>query len=84
MFRFLAEDSDSGRREYLISRSTMLDVTDLTLTSVRVSDPRVVSITNNILQGHSPGTVTVQVNMKIILNFDFKSVKYGDFSQAKS
>ena len=60
-FRFLAEDQDSGRREYLISRNTMLDVTDLTLASVRVSNARVVSITGDILQGHSPGSVEVQV-----------------------
>ena len=46
----------------MISRNTLLDVTDLTLASVRVSDARVVSITGDIIQGHSPGSVTLQVS----------------------
>ena len=60
-FRFLAEDPDSGRRDYLISRNTFLDVTDLTLASVRVSDPRVASVSGNIVQGHTSGAVNITV-----------------------
>ena len=59
--RFLAEDPDSGRRDYLISRNTFLDVTDLTLASVRVSDPRVASVSGNIVQGHTSGAVNITV-----------------------
>ena len=61
--RFLAEDPDSGRRDYLLSRGTLLDVTDLTLASVRVSDPRVASwdLATGLIQGHTPGTASIQV-----------------------
>ena len=61
--RFLAEDPDSGRRDYLLSRGTLLDVTDLTLASVRVSDPRVASwdLASGLIQGHTPGTASIQV-----------------------
>ena len=62
LFRFLAEDQNSGRREYLISRERQLEVTDLTLASVRTSDPRLVSITGTILQGHHPGAADIQVH----------------------
>jgi len=59
--RFLAEDPDSGRRDYLISRTTMLDVTDLTMASVRVSDPRVASVMDGRVQGHTPGSVNITI-----------------------
>ena len=61
MLRFLAEDPNSGRREYLISRERQLGVTDLTLASVKTSDPRLVSVTGTTLQGHHPGTADIQV-----------------------
>ena len=59
--RFLAEDPNSGRREYFISRDTLLDLTDLTVSSVRASDPRIVSVTGTTLQGHNPGSADIQV-----------------------
>ena len=67
--RLLAEDPNSGRREYFISRHTRLDVTALTMPSVRASDPRLVSVTGTIIQGHSPGTVHIQVSK--LGNIDF-------------
>ena len=62
LLRFLAEDQNSGRREYLISRERQLDVTDLTLASVRTTDPRLVSISGITLQGHHPGSADIQVS----------------------
>ena len=60
-FRFQAEDPNSGRREHLISRNTMLDVSDLTMASIRVSDPRVASVMDGVIQGHTPGSADIQV-----------------------
>ena len=60
--KFLAEDSDSGRREYFPSRGFELDVTELLIgRGLRVSDPRIASLRGNILQGMSPGRAEVQV-----------------------
>ena len=59
--RFLAEDPNSGRREYFLSRETRLEVTDLTLGSVRTSDPGAVSLTGTSIQGHRPASVQIQV-----------------------
>ena len=39
-FRFTAEDPDSGRRDYFISRSVEVDLTDITTKSIRLQDPR--------------------------------------------
>ena len=47
----------------------MLDVTDLTLASVRVSDPRVVSVMGGSIQGHTPGAATIQVLKLLNLYF---------------
>ena len=46
----------------MISRTTMLDVTDLTMASVRVSDPRVASVMDGRVQGHTPGSVNITVS----------------------
>ena len=43
----------------------MLDVTDLTMASVRVSDPRVASVMDGRVQGHTPGSVNITVSPNI-------------------
>ena len=59
--RFLAEDPDSGRRDTFLSRSTQLDVTELTLRSLRTADPRVASLSGSLLRAHEVGRTEVQV-----------------------
>ncbi|KAG8225170.1 hypothetical protein J437_LFUL002870, partial [Ladona fulva] len=59
--RFFAEDHDSGRVSYFISRRTWLRVTDLVLGLLRVSDTRIASLDGRILQGQSTGRTEVQV-----------------------
>ncbi|XP_021914891.1 transmembrane protein 132E isoform X4 [Zootermopsis nevadensis] len=58
---FLATDHDSGRVSYFVSRRTSLRVTDLVLSLLRVSDPRIASLHGCILQGRSIGRTEVQV-----------------------
>ena len=77
-FRFLAEDPDSGRRDYLISRNTFLDVTDLTLASVRASDPRVASVTGNIIQGHTSGAVNITVRPNTMSSWEMSFIIHGE------
>lgn len=61
--KFLAEDPDSGRREYFPARGFELDVTELLLfRGIRVSDPKIASLRGNVLQGLAPGRAEVQVN----------------------
>ncbi|KAL4714013.1 hypothetical protein ACJJTC_008367 [Scirpophaga incertulas] len=59
--RFLAKDHDSGRVSYFVSRRTWLKVTELVLTLMRVSDPRIASLRGRVLQGRSTGRTEVQV-----------------------
>lgn len=59
--RFLAEDHDSGRVNYFVNRRTWLRVTDLVLSLLRVSDPRIASLHGRIIQGRSMGRTEVQV-----------------------
>lgn len=59
--RFLAADHDSGRVSYFVSRRTWLRVTDLVLSLLRVSDPRIASLHGRIIQGRSVGRTEVQV-----------------------
>uniref|UniRef100_A0A1B6D587 Transmembrane protein 132E n=2 Tax=Clastoptera arizonana TaxID=38151 RepID=A0A1B6D587_9HEMI len=59
--RFLAADHDSGRVSYFVSRRTWLRVTDLVLSLLRVSDPRIASLEGQIVQGKSIGRTEVQV-----------------------
>ncbi|KAJ9590650.1 hypothetical protein L9F63_016321, partial [Diploptera punctata] len=59
--RFLATDHDSGRVSYFVNRRTWLRVTDLVLSLLRVSDPRIASLHGCILQGRSMGRTEVQV-----------------------
>lgn len=59
--RFLAEDPDSGRRDYYISRLTLLDVTDLTKRSLRSTDQRVALLQGTTVQGLGLGKAEVQV-----------------------
>ena len=64
--RFLATDHDSGRVSYFVSRRTWLRITDLVLTLLRVSDPRIASLHGCILQGRSMGRTEVQVCLSFI------------------
>lgn len=59
--RFLATDHDSGRISYFISRRSWLRVTDLVTSLLRVSDPRIATLSGRILQGHTMGRSEVQV-----------------------
>ena len=59
--KFLAEDPDSGRKQYFLSRQTTLDVTDLVKGSLRTTDVRIASIKGTIVKGHSFGKTEVQV-----------------------
>lgn len=59
--RFKATDHDSGRVSYFVNRRTWLKVTDLLLHYLRSSDPRVASITGQIVRGHNAGRTEVQV-----------------------
>jgi hypothetical protein len=69
--RFLAEDPDSGRRDTFLSRSTQLDVTELTLRSLRTADPRVASLAGNLVRAHAVGRTEVQVRLfkKLLVGF---------------
>jgi transmembrane protein 132 len=61
---FLAEDPDSGRKEYFPSRSTQLDVTELVVKrSLRIVNSRIAILKGDILQGRSPGKTDVKVNV---------------------
>ena len=63
---FLAEDPDSGRKEYFPSRGTQLDVTELVVKrSLRILNSRVAMLRGDIIQGRSPGKTDLKV-LKII------------------
>ncbi|CAH2086605.1 unnamed protein product [Euphydryas editha] len=66
--RFLAKDHDSGRVSYFVSRRTWLKVTELVLSLMRVSDPRIASLRDRVLQGRSTGRTEVQVLSPITEN----------------
>ena len=58
---FLAEDPDSGRKEYFPSRSTQLDVTELVVKrSLRIVNSRIAILRGDIIQGRSPGKTDVK------------------------
>lgn len=61
--RFYAEDHDSGRVSYLISRKTYLLITDLVRKVMRVADPRVavLKMMTGYIEGLKPGKTEVQV-----------------------
>lgn len=59
--RFLATDHDSGRVSYFISRRSWLRVTDLVTSLLRVSDPRIATLSGRVLQGRTMGRSEVQV-----------------------
>ena len=67
--RFTAEDPDSGRREYFVSRGSQLDVTELTKKGIRVQDPRVLNIRGTVLRGVSVGRSEVQVGNNLMGTF---------------
>ena len=62
--RFKAEDHDSGRESFFVSRRTLLLVTDLVQGYLRVSDPRIASLYGRIIQGRSSGRTEVQVSVE--------------------
>ncbi|CAG7825274.1 unnamed protein product [Allacma fusca] len=61
--RFLAQDHDSGRTSYFISRKSYLKVTDLVTDYLRVSDTQIATIKGPTytIQGVGPGRTEVQV-----------------------
>lgn len=64
--RFYAEDHDSGRVSYLISRKTYLIITDLVRKVIRISDPRIAVLRTSAsgslyAEGLKPGKTEVQV-----------------------
>ena len=62
--RFIADDPNSGRKDFFPSRDSELDVTDLLLAgrSIRVEDPRVVSLRGTTVEGQTPGRTEIQVH----------------------
>lgn len=63
--RFVAEDPDSGRKDYFPSRTSELDVTELIRKSggLRVQDQEVVRIRGDKIEGRKPGKTEIQVNL---------------------
>ena len=59
--RFYAEDHDSGRVSYFLSRKTYLLITELVRKVMRVQDPRVASLKTNYVEGMKPGKTELQV-----------------------
>ena len=59
--RFFAEDHDSGRVSYFLSRKTYLLITDLVRKVMRVQDPRVLSLRQDYVEGLKPGRTELQV-----------------------
>ena len=60
--RFYAEDHDSGRVSYLISRKTYLLITELVRKTMRVSDPRIAALRGAAhVEGLKPGKTELQV-----------------------
>lgn len=59
---FVAEDSDSGRKDYFPSRSVELDVTDvLGRSALRVENPSILELRGNHLEGRKAGRTELQV-----------------------
>ncbi|TRY70776.1 hypothetical protein TCAL_10024 [Tigriopus californicus] len=59
---FVAEDSDSGRKDYFPSRSVELDVTDvLGQSALRVENPSILELRGNNLEGRKAGRTELQV-----------------------
>jgi transmembrane protein 132 len=61
--RFLAQDQDSGRTSYFITRKTYLKITDLVSDYLRVSDTQVAVIKGPVIQGVGPGRTEIQVSV---------------------
>ncbi|OXA52948.1 hypothetical protein Fcan01_12010 [Folsomia candida] len=62
--RFLAQDQDSGRTSYFISRKTYLKITDLVSDYLRASDTQVAVIkgpSSSSIQGVGPGRTEIQI-----------------------
>ena len=67
---FIAEDPDSGRKEYFPSRGTQLDVTELLeKRSLRISNNRIATLKGDIVQGRSPGKTEIKVQIQIICRY---------------
>ena len=62
---FLAEDPESGRKEYFPSRGTQLEVTELLLEKgLKVTNPRVATLRGNVVIGQSPGRTDIRVSFE--------------------
>ena len=59
--RFYAEDHDSGRVSYFLSRKTYLLISELVRKVMRVQDPRVASLKTNYVEGMKAGKTELQV-----------------------
>ena len=60
--RFVAEDPDSGRKDYFPSRNSELDITDLLVgRGLRVQNPGIVSLRGVTVEGQTPGRTEIQV-----------------------
>ena len=72
---FLAEDPDSGRKEYFPVRGTQLDVTELLVgRSLRITNNRIATLRGNVIQGRLPGKTEIKVYTKIFtLYLDYKT-----------
>lgn len=76
--RFLAQDQDSGRTSYFISRKTYLKITDVVSDYLRVSDTQVALIkgpSSSSIQGVGPGRTEIQVIFTAMFTLPFKLVE---------
>ncbi|CAB4057888.1 TMEM132 [Lepeophtheirus salmonis] len=79
---FLAEDLDSGRKDFYPSRGSELDITELLISSgvVRIAKSNIALLRNNIIQGLSPGKTYVHVMSPI----SGKEIGKAEFRVAKN
>ncbi|RWS30959.1 Transmembrane protein 132C-like protein, partial [Leptotrombidium deliense] len=59
--RFMSSDQNSGRESSLLSRKVGVEVTQLVLPYLRVTDPKVALLRGNIVEGLSSGKCDIQV-----------------------
>ena len=60
--RFYAEDHNSGRVSYFLSRKSYLLITDLVRKLMRIHDPRVAALKHDYVEGLKPGKTEIQVS----------------------
>ena len=69
--RFYAEDHDSGRVSYFLSRKSYLLITELVRKLMRIQDPRVAALKHNYVEGLKPGTTDIEVPFSSIYHHLF-------------